>query len=224
MFDGFTANDSLVIRVRDTIENSIIRNELKPEMRLKETHIGQQLGISRAPVREALRFLESEGLVINRPRKGFTVAPLKLRQALDIYEVRLLLEGTMAAMAATNADEDSIRELQEIVASMNEAVSQGNVLAYIHSDIEFHRCIYKSTKNDVLIEMMNSLWKKCKRYLYVTNSQSGEMEDSVQKHQRLADAIIEGDAELARRISLQSLEEAKQLLVTSLRAAGIGDD
>ena len=221
VFEDLSNYASLTIKIKSLIESAIIKNELKPGERLKETEIGQKMGVSRGPVREAFRLLEAEGLVINQPRKGLIVSPLNMEEVEDIYEIRPWLEGNITRLAVDNTSDRFITELEEIIKKMFKYVQQEDLLDYTIMDAEFHKKIYENPNNQILIGIMSNLWKKCLRYLFITNSQPGELHLSYQKHNDLLNAIKEGNALEASQIAENNINESKKLLFIYLKRAGI---
>jgi DNA-binding GntR family transcriptional regulator len=214
-------HESLTDKVRKIIEDAIINNELKPGEHLKELDLVQRLGISRGPVREAFRSLENAGLIISQPRRGFIVAPLNLKEAADLFEVRPWLEGQATRLAVKNRNESFIAELQDIISRMQKAAKARDVGSYVRLDAAFHRKIYENSNNLIIIDMMNSLWKKCLRYIIITDTHRGEIASSFERHKKLFETIRDDTPAKAQKIAESNLEEAKATLLSGLREAGI---
>jgi DNA-binding GntR family transcriptional regulator len=220
-FADISQHESLTEKVRKLIEEAIINNELGPGERLKELDLVERFKISRGPVREAFRTLETEGLILSQPRRGYVVAPLNVKEAMDIFEVRPWLEGQATRLAAKNRDENFIAEIQGIVDKMRAAAEAGDTRAYIRLDAAFHRTIYRNANNLILIDMMDNLWKKCLRYIVVTDTLRGEISSSFQRHRDLFLAIRDESPARAQQIAESNLKTAKVSLLAGLQAAGI---
>jgi len=214
-------HESLAEKVRKAIEEAIISNALKPGEHLKELDLVNRLKISRGPVREAFRSLENEGLVVSQPRRGIVVAPLNTKEAMDLYEVRPWLEGQATRIAVRNRTEKFIFDLGEIISTMRKASQEKDAGAYVRLDAAFHRRIYENSGNQVLIDLLNNLWKKCLRYLIVTDTYRGEIESSFQRHLELFRTIRDDTPTKAQRTAERNLERAKSTLFDGLREAGI---
>lgn len=213
-------HDSLMLRVKKALEDAIIRNELKPGEHLREADLSKRFGISRAPIREAFRVLESEGLVVNQPRKGLVVAPLNYKDAQDLYDVRPLLEGRATRLAVTNRDPEFLDSLEQVIRNMQIAVTNEDVVKFTLADAEFHRCINENSRNQVLIEMLQHIWRRCFRYLIVTNSHRGELKSAFTRHRKLLQVISEDTPANAQHFAEKNLLLARKLLLEDLKILG----
>mgnify|MGYP002733969358 FL=1 len=113
--------------VFESLREAILEGKLSPGQRLMEVQLAEQLGVSRTPVREAIRKLELEGLVVMLPRKGAYVADISLKDLVDVLEIRASLEGLSASLAAERMHEDDIKKLEKIVQDFKEHASSGDV-------------------------------------------------------------------------------------------------
>ena len=135
--------------VFENLREAIVEGRLKPGQRLMEVQLAEQLGVSRTPVREAIRKLELEGLVVMLPRKGAYVANMSLKDLIDVLEIRASLEGLAASLAAERITDEDIKKLESIVEEFKDGINESNVEALLRKDVEFHECIFKSTNNPV---------------------------------------------------------------------------
>ena len=133
--------------VFENLREAIVEGRLKPGQRLMEVQLAEQLGVSRTPVREAIRKLELEGLVVMLPRKGAYVANMSLKDLIDVLEIRASLEGLAASLAAERITDEDIKKLESIVEEFKDGINESNVEALLRKDVEFHECIFKSTNN-----------------------------------------------------------------------------
>ena len=143
--------------VFENLRGAIVEGRLKPGERLMEVQLAEQLGVSRTPVREAIRKLELEGLVVMLPRKGAYVANMSLKDLIDVLEIRASLEGLAASLAAERITDEDIKKLESIVEEFKDGINESNVEALLRKDVEFHECIFKSTNNKKLHQLINSL-------------------------------------------------------------------
>ena len=145
--------------VFENLREAIVEGGLKPGQRLMEVQLAEQLGVSRTPVREAIRKLELEGLVVMIPRKGAYVANMSLKDVIDVLEIRASLEGLAASLAAERITDEDIKKLENIVEEFKNSINELDVEALLRKDVEFHECICKATNNKKLHQLMNSLWE-----------------------------------------------------------------
>lgn len=171
-------NEYLPLRdiVFQTLRNAIITGELQPGERLMETQLGEKLGVSRTPIREAIRKLELEGLVIMVPRKGAQVTQFTEKDIQDVLEVRAALEALAARIACKRMDDRDFLKLQLAIAEYSYAAKNRDLEAMIEKDVEFHDIIINATQNDKLIQIFNNLKEQVNRYriTYLKNTEDSE--------------------------------------------------
>ena len=181
-----TIDEYLPLRdvVFNTLRRAILKGELEPGERLMEIALANKLGVSRTPIREAIRKLELEGLVLMIPRKGAEVARITEKDLRDVLEVRTSLEKLAIELACDRITEDDIHDLKTIA----------------EKDVAFHDIIFRSTKNARLIQILNNLREQMYRYRleYLKDTQSHDR--LVEEHQRIVDAIIDKNKEEAVRL------------------------
>ena len=152
-------NDYLPLRdvVFNTLRQAILRGEMEPGERLMEIQLAQKLGVSRTPIREAIRKLELEGLVIMIPRKGAEVAHITEKDMRDVLEVRCTLEELAVALACKNVTPERIMDLRAANKVFESAIVSKDVVNIVDADVQFHDTIYAMTDNDWLIQIINQL-------------------------------------------------------------------
>lgn len=159
-------NEYLPLRdvVFNTLRQAILKGELEPGERLMEIQLAERLGVSRTPIREAIRKLELEGLVLMIPRKGAEVAKISEKSVRDVLEVRRSLEELAVELACQRMDEEDIKKLEEAQAAFAEAITSGDAMAIAESDEHYHDVIYQGTKNDRLVQILYNLREQMYRY------------------------------------------------------------
>ena len=159
-------NDYLPLRdvVFNTLRQAILRGEMEPGERLMEIQLAQKLGVSRTPIREAIRKLELEGLVIMIPRKGAEVAHITEKDMRDVLEVRCTLEELAVALACKNVTPERIMDLRAANKVFESAIVSKDVVNIVDADVQFHDTIYAMTDNDRLIQIINKLREQMYRY------------------------------------------------------------
>ncbi len=147
----------LVQQIARQIGDAIAEGRLKPAERLNELRLSQEFGTSRAPVREAARLLESQGLVVSSPRRGFFVRTLSAADLRDIYDLRLGLELYAAELALEKIGEDEISALEEQIQRLYQLADEGSVEEQIFQDFVFHRMLCKFSGNARILKVYDDL-------------------------------------------------------------------
>ncbi|HIW21184.1 MAG TPA: GntR family transcriptional regulator [Candidatus Dorea intestinavium] len=168
MGTNFELNMDEYLPLRDvvfnTLREAILRGELKPGERLMEVKLANKLGVSRTPIREAIRKLELEGLVKMIPRRGAEVAEITEKSLLDVMEVREALEELSVVLACERITEEELEELKRVAKRFEDASNSDDVTSIAEIDVAFHDVIYNSTKNAKLISLLNNLREQMYRY------------------------------------------------------------
>ena len=161
-----TMNEYLPLRdvVFQTLRQAILRGELEPGERLMEIHLADRLGVSRTPIREAIRKLELEGLVVMIPRRGAIVASITEKDLKDVLEVRRSLEELAIELACQRMTEEELDQLEQAQAAFSSAISRGVAMPIAETDEHYHDIIYQGTYNDKLVQMLNNLREQMYRY------------------------------------------------------------
>lgn len=196
-------NEYLPLRdvVFNTLRQAILKGELAPGERLMEISLAERLGVSRTPIREAIRKLELEGLVLMIPRKGAEVARISEKSLRDVLEVRRSLEELAIELACQRMTEEEIAELEGVQEDFRKAVVNGDAMKIAETDEIYHDVIYKGTNNDRLVSILNNLREQMYRYRL-------EYIKDEDKRQIL---LIEHD-NILRAVKLRRVEEAKEAM------------
>lgn len=159
-------NEYLPLRdvVFNTLRQAILKGELAPGERLMEIQLADRLGVSRTPIREAIRKLELEGLVLMIPRKGAEVAKISEKSLRDVLEVRRSLEELAIELACQRMTEEEVTRLEETQEAFREAVNHGDAMGIAESDEHYHDIIYYGTGNARLVQILNNLREQMYRY------------------------------------------------------------
>ena len=178
-----------------------------------EVQLAEQLGVSRTPVREAIRKLELEGLVVMLPRKGAYVANMSLKDLIDVLEIRASLEGLAASLAAERITDEDIKKLESIVEEFKDGINESNVEALLRKDVEFHECIFKAANNKKLEKMINTLWEQVQRFRITYVSDSNASLSLIDEHQSILNAIKEGNIADSKKFAIKHIEKAEQFML-----------
>lgn len=208
--DGVRPGDlqmSLVDVSKDYIRGKISAGEFLPGFRLKERELSTELGISRIPIREAIRDLSMEGFVTILPRRGAVVAELQPEDLDDIFEVRLALEVMECVLAARRASEAEIARMRACVAAANEAMAQGDRDAVDAANGEFHDVLVEMGHNPVLAQVMEPLRNRLQWLL----RQNKDVTAICREHDEIAEAIANHDVERARELARIHVETSRRV-------------
>ena len=150
--------------VFNTLRKAILTGQLKPGERLMEVHLANRLGVSRTPIREAIRKLELEGLVLMIPRKGAEVARISEKSLREVLEVRRSLEELATELACQRMEDEALLELEEAQENFRSAVQKGDLMNIAETDEHYHDVIYHGTGNSRLVQILNNLQEQMYRY------------------------------------------------------------
>ena len=190
---------SLSSRVFHTIREDILNGKYQANEELKEKSIGEEMGVSRTPVREALRQLELEGLVHIIPNKGAFVENVTLKDIKDIYEIRSLLEGLCARWAANNITKEQLEELEETVFLSDFHFSKENWDQMVELDNRFHEIVYEACGSKELTRVLRDYHHYLQRIRKITLEQKTRARASMDEHCKIAEALKARDAAEAER-------------------------
>lgn len=201
----------------DTLREAIILGELKPGERLMEVQLAERMGVSRTPVREAIRKLELEGLVDMLPRKGAHVADLSVKDIMDVLEVRATLDGLASALSASRITAEETRDLKHVLNQFINYIEKDNLQGSIKKDVEFHDIIYRSSRNDKLIQIANNLREQVHRFRVIYLKDFSSTRDLVREHMEIYDAIIKKDNEAAQASAQKHIKNQEDIIIKSVK-------
>lgn len=198
-------NHSLGQRVFHQIREDILAGKYKRNEELKEKTLGEELGVSRTPVREALRQLELEGLVTIIPNKGAYVVGFSVEDIQDIYEMRSVLEGLCARRAAVKATQEQLEELEEILYLTDFHVQKGHAEQVVELDTRFHEMLYQSCASKILEHAMRDYHHYLESVRKVTLASKTRSAESNAEHKQILEALKERDAVKAEKYANQHI-------------------
>jgi len=203
--------------VADELRRGILTGRRKPGDRLVEDRLSAELGVSRVPIREALRLLAAEGLVEVQPRRGASVAEFSAEVARDLVEVRAMLEGLNARLAARHRAPAIIAELRQVLAEGNTAALSGNVGDLVRLNGEFHDKLAEAGRNSILWDIMRTLRERTS-LVFAANTARRSRQDW-DEHSRILAAVIEGDEELSSLLATRHVHQAAEAAFAAQAAA-----
>jgi len=203
--------------VFDALKDAILKGRLKPGERLMEVQLAEEMGVSRTPVREAIRKLELEGLVVMVPRKGAYVSGLTLKDAAEVFEIRGSLEGLAAALAAERITEEEVKCLDRILIEISKASEKGDAETIIQKDMEFHQILFSASRNERLAQIINNLKEQIDRFRIQSFTNPARVKNVVTEHKAIIDAIKQGNAESAEKLAKAHIYEVEYNVMEMLR-------
>lgn len=199
--------------VFESVRGAIISGMLKPGERLMEVQLAEKLGVSRTPIREAIRKLELEGLVIMIPRKGAYVADLSIKDITDVLEIRATLEGLASGLAALRITDEEIEQLNLNAIQFSDAIEADDFEGIVHADMEFHDNIFKATRNEKLLQINNNLREQVQRFRIMYINKSNKSKDLAKDHFEIAEAISKRNIAKAEKIAKIHIENAEKYIL-----------
>jgi len=185
--------DKLISDIRNEVSSGI----LKPGDQLEVTALAERFGVSRTPIREAIRTLVESGVLETRPRKGSFVRVLSAKQLLDLFQVAAELEGMACRLAALSLTKENVEAIESGLAKCTQAAEFQNNVEYAMANLDFHTAIHNASGNDWLIEQLRQLQINLNSYRTMPYEIRGRLKKSTDEHKIICDAILSGDGEHA---------------------------
>ena len=210
---------SLADQVFDKLENDIIQGVYPKGEILTELKLVEQLGVSRTPIRDALRRLEQERLIADTG-KGSLVLGITDDDLLDIMNIRERIEGLVAFYAAQNITPEGAAELKHLTDLQDFYYSKRDAEHLRQVDDEFHDAICRLSGRTVIYDTLRPLLRKTRRYRRISMQSKDRVTNTMREHREIYEAIISGNAELAMELSSKHIEKAKQHMIGSANING----
>jgi len=185
--------------IAQQLAEQILAGDLAPGERIEEKRVTEQFGVSRTPVRDALRQLAATGLVAIKPHKGVTVVDLEVEQLSDMFEAQAEIEALCARLSARRMSNIERKKLQLVASQSEPALATTDHELYSNSNEEFHHMIYAGAHNDTLEQMAVNLWNRVAPFRRSSFFKLGNrMEHSFEEHDAIIAAIVDGDEDRAQ--------------------------
>ena len=219
---NLTLNMNEYLPLRDvvfkTLRQAILKGELAPGERLMEVKLANNLGVSRTPIREAIRMLELEGLVVMVPRKGAEVAKISVKHLKDVLEVRGALEELSAVLACQRMEEAEAETLKQTVEEFKAVVYGKDLMLIAQKDEQIHDVIYHATKNEKLVQMVNNLREQMYRFRLEYIKDKNKRSILVTEHEEILQAILARDVEGAKEALRRHIDNQELTVLQNLKA------
>ena len=200
-------------KILETIRDAIMSGALKPGEKVAEPELAERFGISRTPIREAFRQLESEGYLTVIPRKGAVVTAFSSRDVEEFYAIKSILEGYAARCACDKLSDKDIEKLDAINEKLRQMANGGDVRNFFRIHNDFHDLFIRASENEKLQELISTLVNKFKRLRVASLSLPGRMHISVQEHEKIIEAFRKRNADLAERLVRKNAEYGGKVLM-----------
>lgn len=221
MISGLTIEENAYLPLRDvvfqTLRQAILKGELQPGERLMEIKLAERLGVSRTPIREAIRKLELEGLVVMIPRKGAAVANITEKDTKDVLEVRRTLEMFAVEVACERITEEQLVQLKEAAKEFEASKGSMDLIRIAETDMSFHEIIYEATHNERLVQMLNNLRENMYRYRIEYLKDPNYYDSLVKEHRDILNAIEAGDKERAGVCMRDHIDNQQFAVISKLK-------
>jgi DNA-binding GntR family transcriptional regulator len=209
-------------QIVESIREAIVRGVLKPGERVAEPELALRFGISRTPIREAFRQLESEGYLQITPRRGAVVAALTEKDVADFYDLKAVLEGHAAFRAASRLTEADLGEMERVNRELARHAAAGEVRGFFDCHNAFHDVFLHAAGNERLDQLLHGLVQQFERHRLASLAQPGRMQRSVEDHWQILEAFRARDAERAQRLVRESAERGGETLKRAVRGESGG--
>lgn len=212
-------NDLLPLRdvVFHTLRRAILTGQLKPGERLMEVHLANKLGVSRTPIREAIRKLELEGLVTMIPRRGAEVAQITEKSLKDVLEVRRALDVLSVELACERITKEEMEELYRACQEFEKAAREKEPSVIAQADVRLHDIIVDATRNQRLKQLVNNLSEQMYRYRFVYIQEANQYENLIEEHREVYESIVERNKERAAMAARLHIDNQELSILHQLR-------
>ena len=212
-------NEFLPLRdvVFNTLRQAILTGELKPGERLMEIHLANKLGVSRTPIREAIRKLELEGLVTMIPRRGAEVAQITEKSMNDVLEVRRALDALCVELACDRITEDGLESLKQACIGFEAAIKTKDAKKISQADVALHDIIVQATGNQRLIQLVNNLSEQMYRYRFEYIKDTKQHENLVEEHRIIYESILKKDKATAAWAARTHIDNQEKAIIRQIR-------
>lgn len=212
-------NDYLPLRdvVFQTLRQGILHGVLPPGQRLMEIQLAKHLGVSRTPVREALRMLELEGLVVTVPRHGAEVAEITQKDLQDVLEVRCALEALAVDLASVAITDEELQSLRTNTDKFERLIDAGDISALAACDVKFHDIIFSATRNNRLVQLLNNLSEQMYRYRLEYLKDKEVHPILLQEHKEIIKHLENRDTTKAKEVITRHINKQYEDVIKNLK-------
>lgn len=198
--------------VYEELKREILTGHIVPGTRMMEVELAEEMGVSRTPIREAIRKLEKEGLVTIEPRKGAYASSISVKDMVDTLAVRENLEGFASYLAAEMMTDEQFKQLQKTAEEYTQAINDNDTEKIIHTDEAFHRFIVSCAGNGTLLKVCETVQESALRFRYLYYDNFSRYKNMPVEHNEIMEAIASGDKERAKQLSEEHVRRLKEFV------------
>lgn len=221
MQDNLQVNMDEFLPLRDVVFNTlrqgILTGELKPGERLMEIHLANRLGVSRTPIREAIRKLELEGLVTMIPRRGAEVAQITEKSLQDVLEVRRAMDALCVELACDRISEEELEQLKRACENFEQATQTREPKKIAQADVALHDIIVRATGNDRLVQLVHNLSEQMYRYRFEYIKDMSKHQRLIEEHRIIYESILKKDKETASKTAKLHIDNQETSIMEQIR-------
>lgn len=221
MSEDLKLNMNAYLPLRDvvfqTLREAILKGELKPGERLMELQLASKLGVSRTPIREAIRMLELEGLAVTIPRKGAEVARMTEKDMEDVLQIREALDELAVQIACDKMTEKQLVNLTLAMKNFENSIQTGNLKKVVQTDVEFHDVIYQATDNPKLVNILSNLSEQIYRYRVEYLKEKENYPMLVKEHEEIVTALKDRNKQLAAEMTKKHIRNQAEAVKNIIR-------
>ncbi|KUO78610.1 MAG: GntR family transcriptional regulator [Desulfosporosinus sp. BRH_c37] len=208
ILDGYKPLREIVF---ESMREAILNGILEPGERLMEIQLAEEMGVSRTPVREAIRKLELENFVVMIPRKGAYVAGVSSKDVADVFEIRSALEGLAAGLAAERITEDELEQMERVLFFRASEIEM-DLEQFVKSDTDFHALVYKASRNERLIQILANLREQIQRFRATSLAVPGRHKLAIEEHRMIVEALRNHNSEEAQSLAMAHIVAAENVM------------
>ncbi|EGS33292.1 MULTISPECIES: GntR family transcriptional regulator [Megasphaera] len=203
--------------VSDALRQAIKDGRLSPGQRLREITLADTLGVSRTPIREAIRQLEQEGFVVMVPRRGTYVADISLKDIAQVFEIRGALEELAAGLAAERITTEELECLERILVEINGYIERDEFERIVDADVRFHDVLYHASRNQRLVDILHNLREQMLRFRSISMHYPGRLTATWEEHRQMVENIAAHNSSMARKVAKRHMENSEKTLLKGIR-------
>ena len=181
-----------------------------------EIQLAEEMGVSRTPVREAIRKLELEGFVVMIPRRGTYVADISIKDITEVYEIRTALDVLAAGLAAERISDEELEAMQRLLVEIGQHIEEGNLDKIVETDSAFHDILYQASRNERLVNIISNLREQITTLRGRSMHYPGRLINTLEEHKAIVDSMAQRDVEKAQKAVREHLENAEHTLLKAI--------